>query len=108
MPVSIDIHENEFLEEIYQDGLEKGAAPFREILLDVLDQRFGTLSPDARQRIQTADLAMDPGLDAKTGDCHDARPDLSVTSGHRKREQIFLLLQHSDELTRRWGNLAAS
>ncbi len=58
MPVSIDIHENEFLEEIYQEGLEKGAAPFREILLDVLDQRFGTLSPDTRQRIQTADLAM--------------------------------------------------
>ena len=67
MPVSIDIHENEFLEEIYQEGLEKGAAPFREILLDVLDQRFGTLSPDARQRIQTADLAMIQAWTRKLG-----------------------------------------
>ena len=58
MPVSIDIHENEFLEEIYQEGLEKGAAPFREILLEVLDQRFGTLPLETRQRIQTAGLAM--------------------------------------------------
>lgn len=62
MPVSIDIHENEFLEEIYQEGLEKGlekgaAAAAQEILLEVLEQRFGSLPDEARARIQTADLA---------------------------------------------------
>lgn len=62
MPVSIDIHENEFLEEIYQEGLEKGMEKAgdtaREILLEVVEQRFGSLPAEARARIQTADLAM--------------------------------------------------
>ncbi len=62
MPVSIDIHENEFLEEIYQEGLEKGMEKAgdtaREILLEVVEQRFGSLPTEARARIQTADLAM--------------------------------------------------
>lgn len=62
MPVSIDIHENEFLEEIYQEGLEKGIekgaeAAAREILLELMEQRFGSLPADARGRIQIADFA---------------------------------------------------
>ncbi len=72
MPVSIDIHDNEFLEEIYQEGVEKGiergiergvergiergAAAARHILSAVLEQRFGVLPDHRRQQIGTADL----------------------------------------------------
>lgn len=56
MPVSIDIHENTYLEEIFQDGreegLEKGAAAARAILRTVLEQRFGRLSPAQTERLQ--------------------------------------------------------
>ncbi len=44
MPVSIDIHENEFLEEIYQEGVEKGIAK-------------GPLSANLKQRLEPADLS---------------------------------------------------
>jgi hypothetical protein len=57
MPVSIDIHENEFLEEIYQDGVEEGSQKVaREILLDILGQKFGDLPLAARERVQSADV----------------------------------------------------
>ncbi len=64
MPVSIDIHENEFLEGIFQDGREdgrkegrdRGAATVRAILLAFLEQRFGIVPAEARQRILAADL----------------------------------------------------
>ena len=68
MPVSIDIHENEFLEGIFQDGREdgrkegreegrnRGAAVARAILLAFLEQRFGIVPAEARQRILAADL----------------------------------------------------
>ena len=60
MPVSIDIHENEFLEEIYQEGQEKGSergtAIARRILITLLEQRFGSVPAAARQRILVADL----------------------------------------------------
>ena len=56
MPVSIDIHENEFLEEIYQKGQESGAAIVRRILIVLLEQRFGSLPASAHQQILAADL----------------------------------------------------
>ena len=64
MPVSIDIHENEFLEEIYQEGLEKGLekglesaiTTAREMLVEVLEEKFGALPVEIGARIQNAGL----------------------------------------------------
>ena len=76
MPVSIDIHENEFLEEIYQEGIEKGIERGIEkgieqgaaaVLLEVLDQRFGRIPVDARQRILDGDRAMIQAWTRKLG-----------------------------------------
>ncbi|MBY0503111.1 MAG: DUF4351 domain-containing protein [Bryobacteraceae bacterium] len=73
MPISIDIHENEFLEEIYQEGVEKGvadglqqgldhgAASARTILRTVLELRFGSLPVAVLERINIATL---PELEA--------------------------------------------
>jgi hypothetical protein len=44
MPVSIDIHENEFLEDFYQHGRA--------------EQKFGVLPNDLRQLINDADSAL--------------------------------------------------
>ncbi len=61
MPVSIDIHENEFLEEIYQEGVEKGIEnsrhEFRSLLIDLAEQKFGTLPAPLKQRVESAQLA---------------------------------------------------
>lgn len=75
MPVTIDIHDNPFLEEIYQEALreghekgrqegeEKGREEGRErglqesaalMLLDFLEQRFGAIPDSIRQRIAGA------------------------------------------------------
>jgi len=61
MPVSIDIHENTFLEGIYQEGIEKGIETgahqtARDILLDVLANRFGEITAEMRDRIGSADI----------------------------------------------------
>ena len=57
MPVSIDIHENEFLEEIYQDGRQQGSlATARQLLLGLAEEKFGTVTPEARQRVESAGL----------------------------------------------------
>ena len=53
MPVSFDIHENTFLEGIYQKGAETAS---REILLQVLEGIFGSLPADVRDRVQTANF----------------------------------------------------
>ena len=53
MPVSIDIHENEFLEEIYQEG---GESVGRQMLIEFLEQKFGTLPPKIREQVLAADL----------------------------------------------------
>jgi predicted transposase YdaD len=63
MPVSIDIHENEFLEEIYQEGIEKGIEQgiekaAREMLTDLLEQKFGKLPSESQERIQTANVTL--------------------------------------------------
>jgi predicted transposase YdaD len=66
MPVTIDIHENEFLEGIYQEGRGEGhqeghqegrGETARGILLGLLDQKFGPVSSDVKQRIEAADVA---------------------------------------------------
>ena len=58
MPVTIDIHENEFLEEIYQEGEQKGRlANAREMLLEQIDVKFGPVPAAFKQRIETSDLA---------------------------------------------------
>jgi len=54
MPVSFDIHENEFLEEIYQEGVEKGRQEARILLVDLTEQKFGPLSAALKQRINSA------------------------------------------------------
>jgi hypothetical protein len=53
MPFEIDIHENTFLEGIYQRGCRDAVAKF---LLRGLALRFGAVSPETRARIDAADL----------------------------------------------------
>lgn len=62
MPVSIDIHENEFLEDIFQQGLEKGLeqgkeTSTRDLLVELAESRFGPLPASLRLRIESADLS---------------------------------------------------
>ena len=58
MPVTIDIHENEFLDEIYQEGEQKGRlANAREMLLEQIDVKFGPVPATFKQRIETGELA---------------------------------------------------
>jgi len=62
MPVSFDIHENEFLEEIYQEGVEKGVEQGRQeaarnLLTDWTEQKFGPLPASLKQRLESAGLA---------------------------------------------------
>ena len=52
MPFSIDIHENEFLEEIWQDSRQ---ATLREILLGQVEEKFGPLPSVPKQRIEAAE-----------------------------------------------------
>ena len=54
MPVSFDIHENEYLEGIYQEGVAKGQ---RDVLIDFPEEKFGTLAPELKQRIEKAPVA---------------------------------------------------
>ena len=65
MPVSIDIHENEFLEDVWQQGLQEGRqegrqegslAVAREFLLGQAEEKFGAISPEAGHRIEMAGL----------------------------------------------------
>jgi predicted transposase YdaD len=63
MPISIDIHENEFLEEIFQEGREEGLQEGREegreeqsrqLLRRLLERRFGPLSPEVTGKLRSA------------------------------------------------------
>ena len=74
MPIMIDIHENEFLEEVYQDGrkegraegrnegrnegqsqgLEEGLRTAREILLNLVEQKFGAVPAAVKRRVAKA------------------------------------------------------
>jgi len=69
MPITIDIHENAFLEEIFQDGrssgkqegLEEGLQEghrraLRATLLLSLSQKFGEVPADVRSAIDSADV----------------------------------------------------
>lgn len=61
MPFEIDIHENTFLEGIYQRGLQEGKQEnTRSLLLRGLELKFGPVSTDIRARVDSADL---PTLD---------------------------------------------
>ncbi len=78
MPITIDIHENEFLEGIYQDGKKEGLEQgieqglsqgleqgleqgrlraAREVLLDLLAEKFGSLPAAVGQRVGDAGLS---------------------------------------------------
>ena len=78
MPLTFDIHENEFLEEIFQEGvgkgLEKGLEKGREeglqrgsldtaraFVTNLLEERFGALPPAVQDRLQNASLAETQG-----------------------------------------------
>jgi hypothetical protein len=57
MPARIDIHENEFLEEIWQEGRQEDLMRItREVLLGLLEETFRPIPVMARQRIESADL----------------------------------------------------
>lgn len=68
MPIAIDIHENEFLEGIYQDGKNEGRSEgrsegleqgrlraAREVLLDLMEQKFGAVPAAVELRVGKAD-----------------------------------------------------
>ena len=58
MPLTFDIHENEFLEEVFQEGMEKGSLDTaRKFVADLLEERFGPLPPAVQDRLQSASLA---------------------------------------------------
>ena len=66
MPVSIDIHENEFLEEVFQDGRNDGRnegrnegrlASAREMLLSQLAEKFGAVPASTQRLVESSDLA---------------------------------------------------
>ena len=67
MPLSFDIHENEFLEEVFQEGKEKGLQEGKEkglqegrlesarlLLSELLEAKFGPLPSTAQDRISQA------------------------------------------------------
>lgn len=72
MPITFDIHENEFLEKIYQEAKQEGrqegrqqgrregelvgrVTEARQILSRLLSKRFGPLSPEVLARLENAD-----------------------------------------------------
>lgn len=58
MPISIDIHENEFLEEIFQEGRQEGGRDAaRRLLLSLLNEKFGSAPQDFDTLTAGADLA---------------------------------------------------
>lgn len=54
MPIAIDIHENEFLEGIFQEGRQEQA---RRFLLHLLTKKFGQIPSETSERIAGAGLA---------------------------------------------------
>jgi predicted transposase YdaD len=58
MPVTIDLHENEFFEEIFQEGVHAGRLKVgQDLLTSLLEQKFGPVPSEISQRIREADLA---------------------------------------------------
>jgi predicted transposase YdaD len=62
MPLTIDIHENEFLEDVFQDGKKAGRdegrrEAARELLLTLLERKFGPVPAAIRHRVEGADMA---------------------------------------------------
>ena len=66
MPVSFDIHENEFLEGIWQEAHQEGRqegrqegslSSMRRVLLKLLENKFGFVPTETRSRVESADLA---------------------------------------------------
>jgi hypothetical protein len=55
MPLSFDIHENEFLEEVFQEGKEKGRLESaQQLLLELLETKFGPIPSATKVRITEA------------------------------------------------------
>lgn len=58
MPIAIDIHENEFLEEIFQEGRQEGSLQqARRFLAHLLGKKFGEIPAETSERIAGAGLA---------------------------------------------------
>ena len=64
MPITIDIHENEFLESIYQQALQEGKLQGeargieqgrKRMLMEVLEDKFGPLPGEIVLRVEAAD-----------------------------------------------------
>ena len=62
MPITINIQENPFLQEIFEEGKQEGRQEGRQeeaavLLGRLLERRFGPLPPWAQQQLAAADLA---------------------------------------------------
>ena len=62
MPITINIQENPFLREIFEEGKQEGRQEGRQeeaavLLSRLLERRFGPLPAWARQQLVAADLA---------------------------------------------------
>ena len=62
MPITINIQENPFLREIFEEGKQEGRQEGRQeeaavLLGRLLERRFGPLPPWAQQQLAAADLA---------------------------------------------------
>jgi len=62
MPITINIQENPFLREIFEEGKQEGRQEGRQeeaavLLGRLLERRFGPLPPWAQQQLAAADIA---------------------------------------------------
>jgi predicted transposase YdaD len=58
MPITINIQENPFLREIFEEGRQEGRQEEAAVLLRrLLERRFGPLPPWAQQQLAAADIA---------------------------------------------------
>jgi hypothetical protein len=71
MPITIDIQENPFLREIFEEGRQEGRQEEAAVLLGrLLERRFGLLPPWAQQQLAAADIA---SLETWACDCSKLR-----------------------------------
>ena len=58
MPITINIQENPFLREIFEEGRQEGRQEEAAVLLGrLLERRFGPLPAWAQQQLAVADIA---------------------------------------------------
>ena len=87
MPLSFDIHENEFLEEVFQEGKEKGLLEGKEKGL-LEGKEKGLLEGKEKGRLETARQLLTELLEAKFGSLPPATREL-VSEASFERIQLW-------------------